>query len=109
VHAVIVGIPNPLLAFIIGPEHRGIKPKQNTLAKSKLNLTHVYVRNVILLLTLTNHKFSASTEQDCAIFAIHMLKDISYDAGLRKNVEAEVMVVTLEPVIVLVLVRVIFL
>jgi hypothetical protein len=38
-----------------------------------------------------------------------MLKDISYDACLRKNVEAEVVVVTLEPVIVLVLVRVIFL
>ena len=70
---------------------------------------HVYVRDVILLLALAYQEFATGTEQDCTIFAIHMLKDVSNNAGLRKNVEAKVMVVTLEAVIVLVLVRVILL
>ena len=53
-HAVIVCIPNPLLALIVLFQHVVIEPEIDVLAESQLYFADVNMRNLINLLTLTN-------------------------------------------------------
>ena len=74
-----------------------------------MDLTHINMRNVITSITMAYNKFTTSLEQYCAIFAVHMLEDVGGDTRFRKDVEAKVMVVATEIIIVLVLVWVVLL
>ena len=65
--------------------------------------------NVILLLTFADEEFATSAEQDCTVLSINMLENVGDDAWFRKNVKAEVVVISPELVETFVLLRIVFL
>ena len=60
--AVIISVPNPLLALFILPQYVMVQPQQNIFTESKLHFAHVNMRNIVPLLALANEELTAGTE-----------------------------------------------
>jgi len=62
---------NPFGNFIISFKNLFIYPEHDILSPAKFNLSDVNVKNVILLLNLTNQEFTSTFEEQCVFLIFH--------------------------------------